>query len=191
MSTRPEGRSPQGRKGARRLTADEHTLWNAITRSVAPLRRRPPAPADEPPAEPVKRAKPAKASHPHPVSPAPPPVKPPPLAPLDRRMRQRIARDREPIDARIDLHGMRQNEAHAALRRFLRGAQADGARIVLVITGKGARTDDPAVERGVLRRQVPLWLESADLRPIVVGFEAAHMGHGGEGALYVRIRRAR
>jgi DNA-nicking Smr family endonuclease len=75
------------------------------------------------------------------------------------------------------------------LRRFLRSAQADGARIVLVITGKGAR--DPYDERGVLRRQVPLWLESADLRSLIVGFETASAGHGGEGALYVRIRRAR
>ena len=69
-------------------------------------------------------------------------------------------------------------------------APTAGAQIVVGL-GKGARTDDPATERGVLRRQVPLWLESTDLRAIVVGFEAAHVGHGGEGALYVRIRRAR
>ena len=183
--------SPPRKDGRRRLSDDEQTLWGTVTRNVAPLRRsRAEAVAtSEQPAEPTVQAKPAK-----PVKlqqpPAPPSrPKPPPLAPLDRRMRQRLARERESIDSRIDLHGLKQDEAHAALRRFLRSAQADGARIVLVITGKGAR--DPYDERGVLRRQVPLWLESADLRSLIVGFETANIGHGGEGALYVRIRRAR
>jgi DNA-nicking Smr family endonuclease len=104
-------------------------------------------------------------------------------------MRQKLARGSEPIDARIDLHGMTQADAHAALTHFLRGAQHDGARVVLVITGKGARNADPHAERGVLRRMVPHWLESAALRPYVVGFESAGAGHGREGALYVRVRR--
>ena len=73
--------------------------------------------------------------------------------------------------------------------RFLRRAQSDGAKFVLVITGKGGRSGDP--DRGVLRRQVPLWLQLPELRDIVVGFEEAHVGHGGEGALYVRLRKAR
>jgi DNA-nicking Smr family endonuclease len=91
------------------------------------------------------------------------------------------------IDARLDLHGMTQAEAHAALAHFLRRVQRNGARLVLIITGKGAG----AGERGVLRRQVPLWLGLPDLRDAVVGFEEAHTAHGGEGALYVRLRRAR
>jgi DNA-nicking Smr family endonuclease len=183
--------SPPRKGGRRRLTDDERTLWSTVTRSVAPLRRlrAEAVAAEEAPAEPAPTAKPAKLVKVQPPPAPPSPPKPPPLAALDRRMRQRLARDRESIDRRIDLHGLRQDEAHAALRRFLRGAQADGARIVLVITGKGAR--DPYDERGVLRRQVPLWLESADLRPLIVGFETANIGHGGEGALYVRIRRAR
>ncbi len=105
-------------------------------------------------------------------------------------MRQKLGRGTEPIDARIDLHGMTQADAHAALAHFLRRAQRDGARVVLVITGKGARPgSDPHAERGVLKRQVPLWLESSELRPFVVGFESAGVGHGGAGALYVRVRR--
>jgi DNA-nicking Smr family endonuclease len=62
---------------------------------------------------------------------------------------------------------------------------------VLVITGKGGRADEARSERGVLKRQVPLWLRLPEFRPYVVGFEDAHIGHGGEGALYVRVRRAR
>ena len=88
---------------------------------------------------------------------------------------------------------MTQSEAHHALVRFLHAARRDGARMVLVITGKGARAGRrcPMAERGVLKRQVPLWLESAELRPLVIGFEDASRGHGGQGALYVRLRRAR
>jgi DNA-nicking Smr family endonuclease len=108
---------------------------------------------------------------------------------MARREKQQIARGRTAIDARIDLHGMTQAEAHMRLVRFLRRAQSDGAKFVLVITGKGARSRDP--DRGVLRRQVPLWLQLPDLRDAVVGFEEAHIAHGGEGALYVRLRRPR
>src|SRR5207253_3597547 len=90
----------------------------------------------------------------------------PPLASLDRRLRQRLARGRAGIDARIDLHGLSQAEAHDALVRFLRTTRAEGARIVLVITGKGMRGSD--ADRGVLRRQVPLWLNSPTLRETVL-----------------------
>ena len=82
---------------------------------------------------------------------------------------------------------MTQAEAHAALVRFLRRAQGDGAKFALVITGKGARGAER--DRGVLKRQVPLWLKLPELRPYVIGFEDAHIAHGGEGALYVRVRR--
>ena len=178
-----------GKRG-RRLGDDERALWRDVTRGVAPLRK------DA--TEPEAAAEPAEAA-PMPKSPSPPaaPVrrekpgtKPPPaLAPLGQKFRRKLARGTEPIEARIDLHGMTQREAHAALARFLHRAQAEGAKTVLVITGKGLRGEGS--ERGVLRRQVPLWLRLPELRAIVLGFEDAHIGHGGEGALYVRIRRSR
>lgn len=185
------------RRGPRKLTTDERTLWKTATRSVSPLRR---ALVDDISAEipAVEDVAPETAPTP-PVPPSQPkavpkvvPKGPPPLAPLGRRMRQKLARGAEPIDRRLDLHGMTQQAAHAALLRFVRAAQADGAKTVLVITGKGGpRPDaDPYTERGVLRRQVPLWLAAPDLREVVLGIEAAHVGHGGEGALYVRLRRA-
>jgi DNA-nicking Smr family endonuclease len=112
---------------------------------------------------------------------------------LERRQKQRVARGRDAIDARIDLHGMTQSEAHDALRRFLRGAQANGAKIALVVTGKGTRSAarDGGSERGVLKRQVPMWLALPEFRPFIVGFDDAHVSHGGQGALYVRLRRRR
>src|SRR6185437_11737021 len=145
---------------------------------------------DEPGPQPTTE-KPASKRRPAQAPIAPPPAKPstPPLQPLDRRTRQRVARGREQIDARIDLHGLTQAEAHAALSRFLHAASARGARLVLVITGKGGRGGDG--ERGVLRRQVPQWLALPDFRAFVIGFEDAHTAHGGEGAMYVRLRRRR
>jgi DNA-nicking Smr family endonuclease len=103
-----------------------------------------------------------------------------------------VTRGRDPIDARIDLHGKTQSEAHDALARFIRRAQSNGARVVLVVTGKGSGTPrDGERERGVLRRQVPLWLALPEFRSLIIGFEEAHVAHGGEGALYVRLRRIR
>jgi DNA-nicking Smr family endonuclease len=101
-------------------------------------------------------------------------------------MKRGVVRGKQAIDARLDLHGLTQSEAHGALLRFLHNAQARDARLVLVITGKG-RGGEP----GVLRRQVPQWLGLPELRSLVVGFEDAGARHGGEGALYVRLRRAR
>lgn len=117
-------------------------------------------------------------------------TKPPPQTPLTRRERSQLSRGRKDIDARIDLHGMTQTRAHRALLRFLQNASGDGLTFVLVITGKG-RAADPDSGRGVLRRQVPQWLALPEFRSLVVGFDEAHVGHGGEGALYVRLRRAR
>jgi DNA-nicking Smr family endonuclease len=94
-----------------------------------------------------------------------------------------LARERDPIAARIDLHGLDQDQARAALARFLRRAWDDGYRAVLVITGKGVQGD------GVLRRRAPEWLGAPDLTPIVAGVSEAHRRHGGEGALYVALRR--
>jgi len=108
--------------------------------------------------------------------------------PIDRRLKQRLARGQIEIDARLDLHGRTLSEAHAALLRFLHRAQGEGARTVLVITGKGG---DLSAGRGVLRRQVPLWLALPELRAHVLAVEEAHAAHGGGGALYVRLRRGR
>lgn len=173
----------------RQLSDEENALWTGFARSIKPLR--PGKAIAKPVAEAGEKAAAAlRAAPPH-VS--PPPAKSPALAPFDRRLKQRVARGRDAIDARIDLHGQTQSEAHAALLRFLRRAQADGARIVLVVTGKGAGKDgrDARSERGVLRRQVPMWLALPEFRPFIVGFEEAHVSHGGQGALYLRLRRAR
>jgi DNA-nicking Smr family endonuclease len=183
----------------RRLSDEDQALWTGFARSITPLRQSrkpaettPSANPDIAETKPKPRATAAGAATPsrQPGRTAPPP---PPLAPLDRRLRQRVARGREPIDARIDLHGKTQAEAHAALLRFLQRAQADGAKTALVVTGKGSskRERDALAERGVLKRQVPLWLALPEFRPFVVGFDDAHVGHGGEGALYVRLRRPR
>ena len=176
------------RDGKRRvLSYDERVLWTMVTKSIDPMHGGLPEIEETPSPEPPK---PVRARSVSPALPSPPPAvkKPPPLTPLGRRARQRVARGREAIDARFDLHGLTQAEAHAALSRFLRSAGDRGARLVLIITGKG-RTGDH--ERGVLRRQVPHWLALPDLRDLVIGFEEAHLAHGGEGALYVRLRRRR
>jgi DNA-nicking Smr family endonuclease len=105
-------------------------------------------------------------------------------------VRQRIARGSHVLGGRLDLHGMTQQQAHDALLGFLRSAQHRGDTLVLVITGNGAAGDE-AGGRGVLRRQVPHWLRLPGVRDLVLGFEPAHVAHGGEGALYVRLRRQR
>lgn len=121
---------------------------------------------------------------------APAVTAPPSLARLDHRTKRRLVRGVIAIDERLDLHGATQEAAHAILRGFLATARARGARIVLVITGKGKGGADPH-DRGVLRRAVPHWLSEPSLREVVLGFEEAHLAHGGAGAIYVRLRRAR
>jgi DNA-nicking Smr family endonuclease len=184
----------------RDLSDEERDLWTGVARSVTPLRRPGRAAArsegvGKPVAEKAYAPKPSRLDRlralvPQLPEPAKPP-KPPALALLGRRLKQRVARGRDPIDARIDLHGHTQKQAHAALFRFLQRAQADGARIVLVVTGKGGGRGQRELgsEPGVLKRQVPMWLSLPEFRPFIVGFEDAHVGHGGEGALYVRLRR--
>jgi DNA-nicking Smr family endonuclease len=194
MTTAGEPSEPRRR---RELSDEERALWRGVARSVRPLRRHAQRDVEEPkhgavdaPARTTPKAKPHKPPTPVAIRVAKPPA-PPPLVGLARREKQQLARGRAAIDTRIDLHGMTQAQAHVALVRFLRRAQAEGAKFVLVITGKGARAADAHGERGVLRRQVPHWLQLPDLRDAVAGFEEAHIAHGGEGALYVRLRRAR
>jgi DNA-nicking Smr family endonuclease len=174
----------------RQLSGEEQALWVGFARSVKPLRKR---------KQPVKPVVPGieSASASVPQADVRANVRRGesalPLMPMDRRLKQRVARGREPIHARIDLHGLTQREAYAALYDFLQRAQIDGVRIALIVTGKGIRKGDHGHtgERGVLKRQVPMWLALPEFRPLVVGFEDAHAGHGGQGALYVRLRRAR
>src|SRR5215468_2962312 len=189
--------------GRRPLTADEEHLWSLVVRSVRPLR-----PGKRPATD--VRHKPGVRHATRPVADkATPPPYPPPLAgegregvlprrpagvlalsPFLRKEKQKLARGNAAIDARIDLHGMTQAEAHGALRKLLHRAQASGAKFVLVITGKGAPGASRS-DRGVLRRQVPMWLALPEFRRYVLGFDVADTGHGGEGALYVRLRKAK
>jgi len=174
----------------RRLSDEEIALWTEVARTVA--RRRGatlPTPSKSGAAARVPAAPPVSAEAP-PGRPAKPSA--PPLAPIERRLKREIARGRAAIDAVLDLHGLTQAEAHQALRGFLRQSQARGARLVIVVTGKGAALDEAGPwphERGVLRRLTPHWLREPDLRPVVLGFEEAARAHGGSGALYVRLRR--
>jgi DNA-nicking Smr family endonuclease len=174
---------------SRPLRQDEDELWSAVTRTIKPLR--PPQRLTEPRTREVEPA-PSRAARVRASSGTTSYTSnpPPPLAPIGRRTRQRLARGTQSIEARIDLHGLTQGEAHGALMRFLRDAQARGMKFVLVITGKGRRLDAGG-NQGVLRREVPRWLKREEFRAYVVGYEPAHIGHGGEGALYVRLRRTR
>ncbi len=112
-------------------------------------------------------------------------LRPLPQAPegIEPNRRHRIARGRDPIAARLDLHGLDQDRARARLLAFLEGAQAQGFRAVLVITGKGVQGE------GVLRRRAPEWLADARLRSVVAGLSPADPHHGGEGAYYVALKR--
>lgn len=192
-SSRPPVLEPRPSPRRRALTEEDRELWELVAKQVKPLRKHrasrvPTAPRTEPSAAaPVTNAAPpqrplAKAPTARPSKPAMPP-----LAPLGKRERAKLSRGRSEIEARLDLHGMTQTRAHRALTGFLHRAHHDGLTFVLVITGKGRSGG----ESGVLRRQVPEWLSLPEFRAFVVGFEEAAISHGGEGALYVRIRRAR
>ncbi|TYO61940.1 DNA mismatch repair protein MutS [Bradyrhizobium hipponense] len=177
----------------RALSEEDRELWEFVAKQVKPLRKHRAAKLHAAPrAEPLPPApvgKPAPPARPVAAAPAPRAAKlsVPPLAPLGKRERTKLSRGRSEIEARLDLHGMTQTRAHRALSGFLQRAHHDGLTFVLVITGKGRSGG----ESGVLRRQVPEWLSLPEFRAFVVGFEEAGLGHGGEGALYVRIRRAR
>jgi DNA-nicking Smr family endonuclease len=122
----------------------------------------------------------------------PPPSSPPPIANFDWRQARRLANGHDDIEARLDLHGRRQHEAYAALLSFLVSCRTRGFRHVLVITGKGVRRPNGYgfdEERGVLRRLAPEWLREPEFRQMVVSFTESHERHGGEGALYIKLRR--
>ncbi|MCC2096945.1 MAG: Smr/MutS family protein [Hyphomicrobiales bacterium] len=186
----------QRKSGKRILTDEERQLWAKVKKTVVPL-----DPAVQPQAEPSVSAPPAAAGI---TGKTPPPGKAKPVpavkgqsipTALDRKTRTRLSRGASPVGATIDLHGMRQDEAHRALRGFLIRSQQRGDRFVIVVTGKGSRTyqRDPSGygERGVLRSVVPQWLSTDGFRDVVVGYSEAAPAHGGGGALYVQIRRRR
>lgn len=184
-----------------RPVLDDWHLWSEVTRSVSPLRRAPkPAAAQKAPDQPGKTgAKNAKGARSATGKTAPPqqywqppsaPVQTPPGGVIEPRLRRRLMRGRLPIDATLDLHGLRQDEAHAALRRFVAARHARGDRTILVITGKGLRRGDgTGRQAGVLRTMLPRWLSEPALAPLVAGWEVSARGHGGEGAFYVRLKR--
>lgn len=180
----PAGEQNSGRR--RRLVRAELELWAQVTRHVTPMpgKARPHVPVD-----PIKPQGRPAAALPQAEGTSRIIKKIKPLAPLEVSTLRKLSRGRTEPEAKLDLHGMRQAEAHQQLRAFLHNAIARGFRLVIVVTGKGGSgaTFHPD-ERGVLRRTVPHWLASADLRHIVLGFTEASPRHGGDGAMYVRLR---
>lgn len=176
----------------RRLSEEDIALWLDVAASVArrPGSTLPGCLADTEPAPLPKVTLMTPVERP---APRPGRTAAPPLAPLERKLKQKLSRGKMAADAAIDLHGFRQAEAYAVLLRFLHRAHHDGARVVLVVTGKGGRRPDASDmaggEMGVLRRAVPLWLALPAFRAFVIGCEEAGRPHGGAGALYVRLRR--
>jgi DNA-nicking Smr family endonuclease len=203
--------------GKRRLTEQELALWQAVASTVTPLQRKrrkkgggkskdPSGPKDKaaaaPPEAPAKPAPPAKApakSGPPPkAKPAPPKTLPPPtlLTPapipgampgIDKRQGERFRRGQLPIEGKIDLHGRTQNEAHDALLHFIERAYKAGKRNLLVITGKGMTQS----KSGILKAIVPRWLNEPVFRRLVLAISQARPEHGGEGALYVLLKRVK
>ena len=170
----------------RPLRPDEARLWAVVAATVRPAPgRAPPAiPAAPPAADPsrpqpiahsARGSAPTKTKRPHPL----------PLTPegIEPNRRHRIARGRDALAARLDLHGMTQDQARVRLADFLRRAQSEGERAVLVITGKGVAGE------GVLRRRAPEWLADPRLRDVVAGLSPADPRHGGDGAYYVALKR--
>lgn len=196
------------RRKPRALRPDEKELWDKVRRGAAPLhpdkktilRDAVEAMKPGPPAapEPPPRFHIGDASRPdsgrHDLSPALSetlsglPVR------MDRRRFGSMKKGKLKPERRIDLHGMTMAHAHPALLRFIQEAHADGLRLVLVITGKGRDGDHGGpipVRRGVLKHQVPHWLHSMPLKPLVLQVTEAHLKHGGSGAYYVYLRRTR
>lgn len=189
------------RKGPSRdengLTPEDRRIWTRVAGSVATPKTRKAArvtPGAETPPEivvtPVERSRPLAKSSPKRVAAAPPvekrasPARPKPAPEdLEPRRKQRLSRERDPIEARIDLHGFGRFEAEDQLRGFLTSCQARGMRAVLVITGQGR------MGGGVIRSAFAEWMSSPGLRGVVSGFTVAHQRHGGNGAFYVTLKR--
>ncbi len=166
-----------------KLSEDDRILWNLVARSARPLKGRTVVEIPD-----VVEPKPAPA--PTPVNGIPVPVKPKTQHvshALDDQTLHKLKKGRLPIEGRVDLHGMTQDEAYSLLLGFLHRAHAGGIRYVLIITGKGSSSGGD----GILRRAVPAWLSTPAFRPLVSSHDHAARNHGGSGALYVRLRRTR
>lgn len=175
-------------------------LWEEVAKTITPLHKHRPLKGAAKPAKPMMLKEPARPPAAMPPSPRITPPSPPPLASFDRRTSQKMLRGQAEIDARIDLHGLGLEMARFHLLEFLAHRRMQGARTVLVITGKGASpfsghllhgiSQQDAPEReGKLRRALPRWLEEAAFRNHVIGFQPAHPRHGGGGAFYIRLRK--
>ncbi len=191
-------RPPKRRRASKEaLVPGDSVLFSHAMRDVRPLGARAPADAPAPPADqsgavaddaPSPDRAPAAAGTPVPNSSID--------AGLDKRTAQRLRRGNLPIEARLDLHGHTQQQAHRALDAFLAAASESGKRCVLVVTGKGSSQTDEAtgrVERtsGVLREIVPRWLNEPVNRARIIAHHPAQPRDGGTGALYVLLRRRR
>ena len=182
----------------RRVTPDELELWRHVAQSVRPIKskRRPAASKDETPSTLAPKAKASKPAAPV-AAPAPKPKPSAPAKPhelthglshgIDRRQAERFRKGKLAIDGKIDLHGRTQQDAHDDLLAFLKRAHASGKRNLLVVTGKGMTKS----KVGILRQAVPRWLNEPAFRALVLAFDYAEPQHGGDGALYVLVKRVR
>ena len=180
----------------RPISEEERALWQSVAKTATPMKRRR---KSEPAATSAKIEKPAvRAAKKAKALPKAPPPAPKPSPKhhelshglsigIDKRQAERFRGGRLPIEGRIDLHGRTQQQAHDDLRGFLADAHAGGKRCVLVITGKGMT----ASKSGVLKENVPRWLNEPGLRRHVLAFDYAERQHGGDGALYVLLKRDR
>ena len=180
----PKSRSSKG------LSGEEIRLWRDVTKRDVVLPGRIYRADTEPPSSPKpKGLEHGKATDSVPIVKTHP-TKPPEIpvgASLDKRTAQKLRRGQIPIEARIDLHGMTQPEAHTALSVELERAQSEGHRCLLVITGKGTRRENG----GVLKVMVPRWLNESVNKARVLAIQGARPQHGGEGAVYVLLRKQR
>lgn len=194
---RPSGQEPRDRTG---LTPEDRRIWGRVTGTVTPPRKRKAARVQtdsahvevmaqvlsaletRPTPRPAPKRKTAPVAPPAGVrAPAPRPAAPP--EDVEPNRKRRLTRERDPIEARIDLHGFGRFEAEDQLRAFLTSCQARGMRAVLVITGQGR------LGGGVIRAAFADWMHAPALRPVVSGYTVAHQRHGGNGAFYVTLRR--
>jgi DNA-nicking Smr family endonuclease len=176
----------------RKPSADEQALFREAMQGTKPIARKKRVVASAPPAKPDNAESKPASPKPKPspvVRPVPPPAKPPlnagRIADLDKRTGERFKRGEMEIDAKIDLHGLTQAEAHDRLQSFLAKAASGGKRCVLIVTGKGAGG------WGVLRDSVPRWLNEPEMRRHLLAFAQAQPRHGGAGALYALLKRKR
>jgi DNA-nicking Smr family endonuclease len=170
---------------SRKLSAHEAALWRAVARTAAPLPGKNLPVVEE--AVNAEAAKPAPKLNPTPISHVrPKPARAAPVA--DRGGEKRVRRGTVEIAASFDLHGYTQDSAQSALRIFIEMQRLEGARVVLIVTGKGGR--GASAGEGVLKRRLPSWLDGPAIRPSIAGYAEAHRRHGGGGAYYVFLKRA-